>query len=81
MAPTFYKRHRPRDRAWSKGRVPAMLEAFKDVVRVQKLGEHGRAGLRDASTESISSIMANDWHRGSLPIPRCLDAFVLVPSA
>jgi len=30
--------------------VPAIREAFKDVVRVQKLGEHGLAGLRDGST-------------------------------
>ncbi len=63
----------------SKGHVPAIREAFKDVVRVQKLGEHGLAGLRDGSTSSISSSMAHDWRGGSLMMPRCLD--VLIPSS
>ena len=34
MARTFYERYRPRHRAWRKGHVPAIRDAFKDVVRV-----------------------------------------------
>ena len=46
---TFYERHRSRHGAWSKGYVPAIREAFKDVVNVQKVGEHRLAGLLDVS--------------------------------
>ena len=34
MATTFYERHSPRHGTWSKGHVPAIRDAFKDVVRV-----------------------------------------------
>ena len=81
MATTLYilRATQTRHGVWSKGHVPAIREAFKGVVRVQKLGEHGLAGLRDASTESISSITANDWRGGSLMMPRDPDATAPLP--
>ena len=36
MAATFYERHRPRHRAWSKDHVPAIREAFKDALSVAR---------------------------------------------